>query len=375
MIDRVDAAGRALPAPAARPWIPLGLVLLALGASAALLLALAAAETLARHYDPDYLVRSRGFHVFSSTLGWTPRRGVTAVVGGKRVTFDDEGHRSDGRRRRVVRSPVRVAVLGDSIAFGLDVSDEETFASLLDARENGIEALNMAVQGYGPGQELLLLRADALGHVPNVVILAFCLSNDFADATLPVSLYDGRTPKPRFVLIGNDLVLDQSSLRQSSAQRAVQWLSDHSHVFNRLSRPLDAAEPPYELHWHARKRAALADEAQVLRLTLALVREMAEACRVRGVKFLVAAFPSRASYERKSWLVERFVESLKAEQIDVVDMAERFRAHGLQAESIQLDDIGHLNPRGHEAATDILESEVRRLTGLSAHSRASGDGL
>jgi hypothetical protein len=114
----------------------------------------------------------------------------------------------------------------------------------------------------------------------------------------------------------------------------------------------------------------------VLRLTLALVGEMAGACRARGVRFLVATFPSRASYEKKSWLFERFKESLKAEQIDVVDMAERFRARGLRAESIQRDDIGHLNPRGHEAATDILEAEVRRVTaGPAAHSPASGEGL
>ena len=81
---------------------------------------------------------------------------------------------------------------------------------------------------------------------------------------------------------------------------------------------------------------------------------------------LVAAFPSRASYERKPWLAERFLESLSARSIAVVDMAARFRALGLHPEAIQLDDIGHLNPRGHAAAAAILEAEVARAVAARA---------
>ena len=101
------------------------------------------------------------------------------------------------------------------------------------ARHNGIEAANLAVQGYGPDQELLVLMNEGLRLDPDVVVLAFCLGNDFAEAMLPVSLYDGRTPKPRFQLVDGRLVLDDMNLRQSAPRRGQQWLSDYSHLFNR----------------------------------------------------------------------------------------------------------------------------------------------
>jgi hypothetical protein len=109
----------------------------------------------------------------------------------------------------------RVIVLGDSVAFGLGVSDDETFAHALDARDNGIEAANLAVQGYGPGQELLVLQGEGLRNGPDVVVLAFCLANDFAEALLPVALYDGRTAKPRLRLVGERLVLEDAGLSRS----------------------------------------------------------------------------------------------------------------------------------------------------------------
>jgi hypothetical protein len=339
-----------------------GRALLALGSVAAVVLALVAAESVARLWEPDYLARTRGLHVFSSTLGWTPRKGTSVVVEGRRFSFDADGHRAP-RRPRQAGAGTRVVVLGDSIAFGLDVSDEETFSSVMDARDNGIEVLNLAVQGYGPGQELMLLLADGLGHSPDVVVLAFCLSNDFADAVLPVSLYDGRTPKPRFGFAGDRLVLDDSSLLRSAAQRTVQWLGDHSHLFNRLGGSLERAQPPSEVHWHARKREALQDEGNVLRLALALVGRMDEECRRRGIPFLVAAFPSRATYAARSWFVGRFLEELEAREIAVVDMAAGFRERGLGPDAVQIDDLGHLSPLGHAVAGEILEAEVARVSG------------
>jgi hypothetical protein len=256
------------------------------------------------------------------------------------------------------------------VAFGLGVSDDETFTYLLDSRDNGIEAGNLAVQGYGPDQELLLLMREGLREAPDVVVLAFCLANDFADAVLPVSLYDGRSPKPRFRLAGSQLVLDDSGLRQSAARGARQWLADHSHLFNRVSA---LVAPPREalpgLHWRDRKRGALGDDDHALRLSLALVRRMDALCRERGIAFLVAAFPSRTSYRDKPRLAERFVAAVGSDGVPVVDMATRFRARGLRFRDVSLDWMGHLSPRGHAAASRILEGEIAALQGKRLSSR------
>jgi hypothetical protein len=330
---------------------------LALGSAALVLLVVAGGEWLARVLSPDYLTRKRGLHVYSETYGWAPRPGTSTTIAGTRVSFNARGYR--GRELAVPREPgpVRLVVLGDSVAFGLDVSDEQTFTHLIDARDNGIEAGNLAVQGYGPGQALLRLEEEGLRADPDVVVLSFCLANDFVDATLETSLYHG-APKPRFHLAGDRLELEESGLRQSPARAALQWLADYSHLFNRASALApDPGEPP-GLHWRYRRREALQDAGYALRLSSALIHSMDALCRERGVRFLVATFPSQSSYRAKSDLEQRLVEALERDGIPVVDMAARFEALGLRFDDIALDAAGHLSPRGHRVVSRILLGEV-----------------
>jgi hypothetical protein len=208
-----------------------------------------------------------------------------------------------------------------------------------------------------PDQELLVLVRRGCANAP--ACGARRLANDFADGTLPVSLYDGRTPKPRFILVGDRLVLDDSSLHQSPGRGALQWLSDHSQVFNRVSALAPRGEVLPDLHWRDRKREALRDEDYALRLSVALVRRMQALCRERGITLLVAAFPNQSSsYREKGYLAATFVASLESDGIPVVDMGARFEALGLHFDEFALDWMGHLRPRGHSVASQVLEEEI-----------------
>jgi hypothetical protein len=373
-VEEAVARDSGTPHPQARRPIRtharLAPLLLSLGSTAFVVLLVVAAEMSAQAWAPDYIVDARGPYVFSDTYGWASRAGALLVVDGKRVSFNARGYRGRELVLPKAGDRTRVVVLGDSIAFGLRVSDEETFPHLLDVRDNGLEAGSLAVQGYGPDQELLVLLHEGLRDDPDVVVLAFCLANDFADAVLPVSLYDGRTPKPRFRLAGDRLVLDDANLRQSVPQRVHQWLSDSSHLFNRAAALGPRREPPLGIEWHARKREALRDEEYALRLNLALVRRMNALCRERGIDFLVATFPTLFAWEGKSWLAGTFVESLEAGGVRVVDMAARFRALGLTFDAVALDAIGHLSPLGHTIATEVLESEITSRTRRASPDRA-----
>jgi hypothetical protein len=337
--------------------------LLAFGSLASVALALGGAELLARHWTPDYLARKRGLQVYSRWYGWGGRPGAVASMGGGRVSLNARGYRGRELTLPKATGRTRVAVVGDSLAFGFGVADEQTFPYLLDVRDNGLEAGNLAVAGYGPGQELLVLQRDALPLDPDVVILAVCLRNDFVDAVLPVALYDGVTPRPRFRLVGDGLVLDDGAVRRSAAGLAVEWLSDYSHVLNRLSTLLPRRETVSEHDWRYRKQEVLRDPDYAFRLTFALVMEMQRACQRRGVGFLVAAFPSGLDYEMKPSLPERFLESLNTEGVWVVDMKARFRARDLTPAAIALDRTGHLSPRGHVIACEILEREIASRAG------------
>ena len=346
--------------------------LLAVAGTAVAALAIGGAEGLLRWLEPDYLVRTRGLFVFSSTYGWAGRPGAVAPMGGGRVTLDGRGYRGRGLPAPPRPSGgTRVVVLGDSVAFGYGVSDEQTFPHLLTIRDNGIEAGNLAVEGYGPGQELLVLRREGLREDPHVVVLAVCLRNDFADAVLPVALYDGVTPRPRFRLVGGSLALDDAPVRRSGAGRALQGLSDYSHLYNRLSSLLPRREEPEGADWRQRKQEALRDQDYVLRLTLALVLEMEDACRRRGIEFLVATFPNGLDYAMKVDLADRFHQGLKAEGVWLVEVGARFRALGLTPREVAIDRTGHLGPRGHAVASEILEREIASRVSTHPRRRAS----
>jgi hypothetical protein len=345
-------------------------ILLAIGSSAVVILTMVGAEWLARWYAPDYLVRKRGLHVFSNTYGWAGRPGAVAPMGSGRVTLNACGYR--GRELPLPKpgNRARVVVLGDSIAFGYGVSDEQAFPHLLTARDNGIEAVNLGVEGYGPGQELLVLLHEGLPQDPDVVVLAVCLRNDFVDAVLPVELYDGITPRPRFRLVAGDLTLDDTAVRRSGAGRARQWLSDYSHLFNRLSALVPRPEEPEDVGWRHRKQEVLRDEQDAFQLVLALILKMRNVCRRHAVAFLVATFPSGLSYGMRPEMPERLHESLRAQGVWLVDMGARFRALGLTPADLALDRTGHLGPRGHAVTCEILEREIAARFGDPVHPSA-----
>jgi hypothetical protein len=353
------AASIAAAAPSRRQALR-GRVALASGSLVAVALAALGAELAARLYSPDYLTRARGPHVFSDTYGWAARKGINATLADRPVTLNAQGYRGRALSLPRGRGVTRVVVLGDSVAFGLGVSDDETFCSRLNARDNGIEVANLAVQGYGPDQELLKLERDGLRLEPDLVVVAHCLANDLAEAMLPVSLYDGRTPKPRFTLLQGRLQLDGSSLVLSPAARTLQRLSDGSHLFNRLVALVPKTPPTAGPHWRERYADALRDETAALRLNVALVRRMRELCQERGITLVVALFPDRFSYREKPELVLRFVAALRAEGVPLVDLSARFRGRGLRLKDVALDGTGHLSAAGHEIVSNELEREIVR---------------
>src|SRR5262249_17038744 len=71
-----------------------------------------------------------------------------------------------------------IAFVGDSFVWGYDAEAEERFSDLLRARLPQYRIVNVAVNGYGTDQELLLLRRVWNQTRPKIVVLVFCSDND-----------------------------------------------------------------------------------------------------------------------------------------------------------------------------------------------------
>ena len=265
-----------------------------------LALVMVLAEVSLRLVDPQLMIRRRGIHQYHPRLGWVPRPGVRSTLAGFRVSTGPMGERLAGFEPDV--SGPRVVLFGDSVTFGLGVSDEHTFASLLTRPEYGYDVVNLAVQGYGPGQSLLGMEETLPGLSPSVVIFGLCLGNDLADVASPYHLYDEGIPKPLFVLREGELVIED---------------------------------------WHVRK---------------AWMRVFAQR---GGARFLVVAFPDARSYQATSQRWPRLkgkVESLAA----VLDLVPALAPDRSTYESNTLDHVGHMSAAGHEAVARLIAAWLAR---------------
>lgn len=114
------------------------------------------------------------------TLGFElrPSSRVQAEV---EYRINAEGMRSPEVSRELVAGRKRVAVLGDSIAFGYWVEEQDAFPRRLEAllRQAGIsvDVLNFGVPGYNLEQSVEALRSKALAFSPDTVVIALCLND------------------------------------------------------------------------------------------------------------------------------------------------------------------------------------------------------
>ena len=72
----------------------------------------------------------------------------------------------------------RLVFLGDSLTWGWGVGDDETVSERLEELLD-VEAVNMAMNAVGTGQEWLVLEERGFAYEPDVVILNFFVGNDY----------------------------------------------------------------------------------------------------------------------------------------------------------------------------------------------------
>jgi lysophospholipase L1-like esterase len=101
---------------------------------------------------------------------------------GQPVLINDDGFRDKARSRQKPHGVKRVAVLGDSIAFGWGVPQEARFSdrleTMLSTSSTQCEVLNFAVPGYNTVMELATFRDQVLAFEPDVVLLSFVDNDD-----------------------------------------------------------------------------------------------------------------------------------------------------------------------------------------------------
>jgi hypothetical protein len=214
-------------------------------------------------------------------LGWRNRPGTvinSRPVGGPfRWTILADGRRSTGSEGPPGR-PI-VALIGCSFTQGIGLSDDETYAWSLQARNPQLEIRNYGTGGYGTYQSLLVLErlfADPRSPRPELVLFGFIEHQEIRNVAAAewIRLLASTSSRGRVDLPYCSIAADGSLQRHGPEHYPVFPSMRYSSVVNRL-------------HQSVMDIATRSRLAQRRRVTERLLAEMDRACRSNGVAFAV----------------------------------------------------------------------------------------
>jgi SAM-dependent methyltransferase len=151
-----------------------------------------------------------GYHYVPRVSMTLPRPG-----GGRyQIAVNADGIRSNREYARArPANTTRIVVLGDSMPAGQFLNNDARFSELLERRRPGLEVINLALEGSGTDQQLLVYEELGVQFDHDLVVLLPFLQNirrNMVDAREAIDATTGKRllrPKPRFELIDGSLVL------------------------------------------------------------------------------------------------------------------------------------------------------------------------
>ena len=153
-------------------------LLISLGVLEVVLRIIAPLEVTSRMYQYSRPVIQCLFSRYDNLLGWSsPPNGSFRF---KSADFDtevktnSEGFRDDEFTEKKEPPKIRVALMGDSFAFGWGVEKKQAFADIIEQVSEGeVEVFNFGVSGYSTLQEVLLFEKSVIPKKPDIAVLAF----------------------------------------------------------------------------------------------------------------------------------------------------------------------------------------------------------
>jgi hypothetical protein len=317
------------------------------------------------HLEPDPL------------LGWVLGRARRSANGLYASSAEGVRTATPGERA-AARSGRRIALVGDSFTFGLDVAFEDSWGRRLErALGPDVHVLNFGVEAYGVDQAYLRYLRDARPWRPDVVILGIIDHDLYRSMAVYFFLsfpgWDYPFAKPRFAVRSRDPTLLNAPLPSPESIAAAPAIAEL---------PFVAYEPGYrapEWVWWPLDRSYLhrllvskyrelvyesgPSRADMLALNRQLVRAFLREAGAQGSSPLVVYFPSDRNFrvlaKEPRWrsLAQVMLDESGIPYTDTTPCltplapAERFPADGRN----------HFTPRANQAIADCLTDAVRDL--------------
>lgn len=307
---------------------------------------------------------------------------------GKHVTeaFDVEvvvnslGMRGPETTREKMQETYRVAIVGDSFAFGWGVDVECSFVgrmrSWFEERSPSLEVLNLGVPGWSPDHVLVWMRNGLFDFAPDLVVVQLCV-NDLADlAGDDLRLDEQNRPlsiQPKLYLTAEELAEARAELKREygvTPEQLVGAMTEqqiHDFVRKVLDRarvrrsPASSDEPVGEIASmsHAEVLRGLGASASLqARFMVRVLEAIEQECSSRGVslRWMLVDDGSMDVAEKeaigvvRSWLAERRDAFLDCDTFLPSSDREHF-----------FDGDPHWTTAGHEKAAVALREWLEPL--------------
>lgn len=237
----------------------------------------------------------------------------------------------------------RIAVLGDSVAFGLGVPVEDTFAmrlqELLRASGDGrrVEVLNFGVNGYGTVEELHLYEKRVKALSPDLVLVSFVLNDPFPPKLMMNAVADRIHQVARVDRV------------QNWSQLAAWILVMQATLAPRLD-PYGSYERLYT-------------DPEIWSRETKAVQGFASIPRGGGPPVAVVLFPLLVDYARHGLgrHHERMHALLDEAGLPWLDLRDAYAAQPLESLRQQDIDDTHPNPLGHRLAAESLAAWLPKV--------------
>lgn len=288
-----------------------------------------------------------------------------------RIRTNSQGMRAD--RDFSIEKPQgvrRIAILGDSFGMGYGVNLEESSLFIMGKtleKELGcpVEVLNFSVSGFGPAEELVVLKSEVLRYQPDLVIQYYSATDPNDDIRSGLFRLDDDALVP-----ANSTYLPAVKIREFLFSFPMyRWMASESHLYN-LARD-QAGTTAKQLLAKIRSAAAGSESAPAGNeeststktmpggvtsaqwLTLKILEEMRGEIREAGSEFLILSIPARRN---RTTFFDRFPYSEEL-PFEVVTPLSRFEAAG--GEMLYWErSHGHWTPLGCRL---VAESLVERI--------------
>lgn len=319
-------------------------------------------------FDPSEINRTEygNLSTYDPILGWkgVPSAEVEFVTQNRKVWL---AHNRDGFRdiehRDLSGKRPAIVFLGDSFTWGYEVEFEEMFVNRLREMLPDNEIYNLSHRGYGTDQSLLIFRDWHEGQPIKLVVLMFS-ENDVEDNN---SNFRNKKPKPKFRIVGNELVLGgvpvpRGDYWERPPLRAMDpdsWESLAEKIFFRshFLHDLSFRYEQFFVEW------VKENDQPDLTLTGRILEELKKDVEGRGAMFVVGFIPSKLEIEEldsSTPYQADLVRLCRERGIECLDLAPAFKNVWLRT---YYRNGFHWTARGHKVASEALSKYIKKILG------------